>query len=177
MAASLKSPKDFPPQNFTFRGIPCLLRLLEPKDVAALQTFFYSHTQETVHYRYGYMISEMTPERAHSLVAVDQAQDLALTLSSPDHLVIYAVGRYCLTPDGKKAELAVVVSESMRRLGIARLLLKNLIKVAKSRKLEELNAMILADNAPILSLFRSLKFKRAGLPVEGMIELVLKLKA
>lgn len=175
MALAVKRAPDFPPRTFCFRDTACVLRLLKPEDAPVLQRFFYSHTQETIHYRYGYMISEMTAERAHSLVAVDQSRDFALTLSSVDHQVIYAVGRYCLDPDGKKAEVAVVVAESMRRLGLARLLIKTLVKEAGSRGLEELNAMVLADNAPVLSLFHSLKFKRKNLPVDGSMELVLKL--
>jgi GNAT superfamily N-acetyltransferase len=164
------------PRECSFQGKAHLLRLLRSEDRVALQDFFYSHDQETIHYRYGYMISEMTPERANSLVSVDQNSDLALALFSVESGLIQAVGRYCLNPDGSKAELAVVVSESMRRLGVARLLVGTLLKVAQQRGLKEIYASVLSDNAPMLLLLRSFHFQKMPSQTQGSVELRLKLK-
>ena len=59
-------------------GTSCYLRSLRPDDEQRLQDFFYSHSQETIQLRYGYMISTMTHERAYELVNVDQQKDVAL---------------------------------------------------------------------------------------------------
>ncbi len=137
-----------------------MLRPLCPADAPALIEFFASHTPETVHDRYGYSISDMSPERAGALVGVNQAWDLALGIfgagRSGERLA--AVGRFCRDPDGSGAEFALVVRENRRHLGMGSLLLKKLIEVAAGRGLDRLWAQISADNPAMLDLARSLGF-------------------
>jgi hypothetical protein len=67
----------------------------------------------------------MSQQRAYELVSVDQNRDLALAVferDGPDDL-IHAVGRYYLDKNGRSAEMAFVVGESKRRVGMARTLL------------------------------------------------------
>ena len=137
-----------------------LLRPLAPADAPALIEFFASHTPETVHDRYGYSISGMSPERASALVGVNQAWDLALGIfeAGPSGESLDAVGRFCRDPDGRGAEFALVVRENRRHLGMGSLLLKKLIEVAAGRGLERLWAQISADNPAMLDLARSLGF-------------------
>ena len=138
-----------------------MLRPLCPADAPALIEFFASHTPETVHDRYGYSISDMSPERAGALVGVNQAWDLALGIfgagRSGERLA--AVGRFCRDPDGSGAEFALVVRENRRHLGMGSLLLKKLIEVAAGRGLDRLWAQISADmpssTGPLRKMIRS----------------------
>lgn len=133
-----------------------ILRPLGPADDRRLQEFFYSHTEETIIRRYGFTVTRMSRERAFELVGIDQNRDLALAiveLQGPRQ-VIHAVGRYYLDHDGKGAEMAFVVSESKRRLGMARRLLERMMEIATDRGLEFLWAQVDRDNAPMLTLFR-----------------------
>jgi GNAT superfamily N-acetyltransferase len=140
-----------------FGGQPYVLRLLGPADEGRLISFFNSHTEETIRQRYGYHISEMTHERARRLVGVDQARDLALGLferAGDGEEVLHAVGRYLLDPAGRSAEMAFVVRESKRGLGICTTLLRTLLRVARRRGMSYLYAQVQADNAPMRSIFR-----------------------
>jgi len=133
-----------------------ILRPLGPADDRRLQEFFYSHTEETIIRRYGFTVTRMSRERAFELVGIDQNRDLALAiveLQGPRQ-VIHAVGRYYLDPDSKGAEMAFVVSESKRRLGMARRLLERMREIATERELAHLWAQVDRDNAPMLTLFR-----------------------
>lgn len=133
-----------------------VLRPLGPADDRRLQEFFYSHTEETIVRRYGFTVSRMSQERAFELVGINQNKDLALAvveLQGPRQL-IHAVGRYYLDRDSKGAEMAFVVSEDKRRLGMASILLKRMIEIATERKLERLWAQVDRDNSPMLTLFR-----------------------
>jgi len=133
-----------------------ILRPLGPADDRRLQEFFYSHTEETIVRRYGFTVSRMSRERAFELVGIDQNRDLALAvveLRGPRQL-IHAVGRYYLDRDDKGAEMAFVVSESKRRLGMASILLERMIEIANERRLERLWAQVDRDNVPMLALFR-----------------------
>jgi GNAT superfamily N-acetyltransferase len=132
-----------------FGGQPYVLRLLGPVDEGRLISFFNSHTEETIRQRYGYHIAEMTHERARRLVGVDQTRDLAL-----GEEVLHAVGRYLLDPAGRSAEMAFVVRESKRGLGICTTLLRTLLRIARRRGMSYLYAQVQADNAPMRSIFR-----------------------
>ncbi len=134
------------------------IRPLQAGDEPRLQAFFLSHTEETIHERYGGSVTTMTPERASALVNVDQTKDCALGIFSPDGEHLYAVGRYCLDPDGKGAEMAFVVHEKMRRRGLATELLERLIATARARGLRRLWGQTNVHNAAMLGIFRRHQF-------------------
>lgn len=148
-----------------------VLRLLNPSDDRRLQEFFYSHNEDTILRRYGFLVTRMSRERAFELVGVDQNRDLALgifELQGPRQ-VIHAVGRYYLDRNGTSAEVAFVVGERKRRLGMARVLLRRLIDVARARGLLHFWARVDRDNEAMLALFRSLGGQE--LPGESLEEL------
>lgn len=132
-----------------------LLRPLHPSDMRGLQEFFYSHDEETVRLRYGYQRERMTGESAYKLAAVDQRQDLALGLFEEIHerQELRAIGRYYLEPDGKRAEVAFVVHEECRHLGMAGFLLGELASIARRRKIQKFWATVLPDNRAMAGLF------------------------
>jgi len=142
-------------------GVIYRLRFLHTGDVGCLQDFFYTHTPDTIHSRYGYMLKEMTPQRALELVGVDQERDPALGIFSgpPDKEFLHAVGRYCLDSDGRSAELAFVVGENKRGLGMATVLLQELTKLASDHGLRKLWASVAPENVPMLSIFRKHHFR------------------
>jgi len=133
-----------------------ILRPLTPADDRRLQEFFYSHTEETIVRRYGFTVTRMSRERAFELVGVDQNKDLALgifELQGPRQ-VIHAVGRYYLDRDGKGAEMAFVVAENKRRVGMAQVLLERMREIAAERGLHHLWAQVDRDNIGMMKLFR-----------------------
>lgn len=152
-----EDPLALEPREVMFGGQPHVLRPLGPADEGRLISFFNSHTGETIRQRYGYQISEMTPERARRLVGVDQSRDVALGVfaRAPDgEEVLHAVGRYLLDASGQSAEAAFVVRESKRGLGICTALLRALLHIARTRGMSFLGAQVQADNAPMLGIFR-----------------------
>ncbi len=133
-----------------------LLRPLNPSDDQRLQHFFYTHTEDTINRRYGFTITRMSQQRAYELVSVDQNKDLALgifEMQGPRE-IIHAVGRYYLDKKGKSGEMAFVVGENKRRVGMARTLLEEMIEVATARGLKHLWAQVDRDNHPMLRLFQ-----------------------
>lgn len=138
-------------------GLHYILRPLSPADDRRLQEFFYSHSEETIIRRYGFTVTRMSRERAFELVSIDQNRDLALAvveLQGPRQ-VIHAVGRYYLDTEEKSAEMAFVVAENKRRVGMARTLLERMLEIAQRRKLTKLWAQVDRDNVPMLNLFRA----------------------
>lgn len=135
---------------------PFLLRPLHPSDMRRLQDFFYSHDPETVRQRYGYVRDSMTTESAYRLVAVDQNKDLALGIveEAEEGEVIRAVGRYYLDEGAASAEIAFVVHEDNRRMGMGRVLLEELARLGQARGVATFWASVLAGNRAMLALFR-----------------------
>jgi acyl-CoA hydrolase/ribosomal protein S18 acetylase RimI-like enzyme len=133
-----------------------VMRPLRASDEQRLQAFFYTHDEETIQRRYGYAVTRMSPQRAFESACVDQTHDLALAIldMEQDRPAIRAVGRYYLDKKGKAAEMAIVVDQRCRRLGMARVLLDEMIAVGLSRGLKRLWAQVDRDNIPMLKLFQ-----------------------
>jgi L-amino acid N-acyltransferase YncA len=113
--------------------------------------------EDTIHERYGYLITTMTWERAHELVGVDQLRDPALAIievSKKGIETIHAVGRYYWNEKANSAEMAFVVGETKRRIGMAGLLLETLATLARKRGIEKLWAMVLPSNSAMLSVLK-----------------------
>ena len=137
-----------------FGGHTAIIQPLQPSDRDTLLSFFESHTQETIHLRYGYEVKQISGARAAELVGVDQSKDAALGVFEPaEDVPLVAIGRYCLTPDGRASEVAFVVREDRRRHGMATALLEALLRIAGSRGLATLEAQVLRENQPMLEIF------------------------
>jgi len=152
-------PKNFRPSHLPLAlklgPCACTLRRLHNDDVQRLIDFFRSHSEETIQQRYGYHLTQMSPERATHLVGISQRRDAALGLLERHgrRSRLVAVGRYCLRPDGESAEMAFVVHEQRRRLGLATVLLQALIAIARQRNLKRLVAQTQSDNYAMLRIF------------------------
>lgn len=143
-------PDPFPARLVTFHNVACRLRRLHSGDETRLQNFFYSHSKETIHLRYGYTFTSMSRGRAHQLVDVVEGKGLALGIFSVEggHEVLHAVGRYCVeTP--QTAEVAFVVRESERHHGMATALLYELAHHASVHGIRFLRAEVLRENLPM----------------------------
>jgi len=140
-----------------FRAGRFLLRPLHPSDMSTLQEFFYSHDEETIRLRYGYQRERMSGESAYKLAAVDQSRDVALGIFTQHHgrQQLRAVGRYYLDDNGQRAEVAFVVHEATRQVGMAGFLLGELAAVAQRRGIGEFWASVLPNNRAMALVFSS----------------------
>jgi GNAT superfamily N-acetyltransferase len=95
------------------------------------------------------------PVAEGELAAVDQTRDLALGIFSEQQgrQELRAIGRYYLDEGGKRAEVAFVVHEENRHMGMAGFLLGELAVVAKRRGISGFWASVLADNRAMAGLF------------------------
>lgn len=142
---------DFPKGRF-------MLRPLHPSDVRPLQEFFYSHNEETIRLRYGYHRDRMTGESAYRLAAVDQRRDVALGLFEEirGRQELRGIGRYYLDEPGNSAEVAFVVHEQCRQMGMAGFLLCELARVANKRGIAKFWGSVRRDNHAMTALFLTL---------------------
>ncbi|NNE42612.1 MAG: GNAT family N-acetyltransferase, partial [Gemmatimonadetes bacterium] len=134
------------------------VRPLRATDERILQEFFYGHTPETVRERYFSTKETLSHREAAHLCCVDYECRMAFGVvekrGAAERLV--AVARYDLNPRTNLADIAVVVHEDRRRLGIGRFLLNRLIDYARSRKISGLRSELRPDNEAMRALHLSL---------------------
>ncbi|MBI3885275.1 MAG: GNAT family N-acetyltransferase [Opitutae bacterium] len=147
-----------PPRTLLLRdGRSYRLRPLTGADAGLVVEFFGSLSPETIRSRYGYLIRNMTPERAHELVAVAPERELALGIletGPAGREALCAMGRLVVAPDGQAAECAFLVHDRKRRLGMASRLLHYLRLAGRRRGLQRLFAQVRHENRAMLQVFR-----------------------
>jgi acyl-CoA synthetase (NDP forming)/GNAT superfamily N-acetyltransferase len=126
------------------------------------------------------MHEAMSPDNAYlrffsiSRLAAEQEARRVTRAPGPDHAALLALydGRVVGLAsyeverrDGKTAEVAFAVSDTMHHRGIATLLLEHLVSLARARQLEALTAETLPENTGMLRVF-----SEAGLPVRSRRE-------
>jgi hypothetical protein len=149
-----------------------LQRRLLPADEPAFLEFFQSHSKETVFQRYHYIFTEMSHRRAMNLLGVDQRRDVALGIfeTAGQGDLIHAIARYYTEPSGMVAEVAFVVRESARRLGLATHLLHALGVIGAEHHLAWLRGQVLQDNYPMRGLMARYATKIYPMPYADVVE-------
>lgn len=149
-------------KKIQFSGEDFDLRPLYPSDERRLQEFFYSHTKETLQLRYNAVPTNMSREKSCTLVSIDQSTDLALCIvrQKGSAAKLMAVGRYYLIPALNSCEVAFVTREHYQGQGMASMLLQEMMNIASSRGLTSMQAIVLANNTPMLNVFEKAGFVR-----------------
>lgn len=133
------------------------LRPLRESDAARVAEMFATLSADSIRARYGYLIHDMTPERAARLVSVDPAREVPLGIFSLDAAGreerLWAMGRLVHAPDNQSAECAFLVHDAQRRLGMASMLLKYLRVLGRRRGLPRLFAQVRRENKAMLNVF------------------------
>jgi GNAT superfamily N-acetyltransferase len=138
-------------------GTRLLVRPIGPADASALVALHARLSADTIYRRYFGARPHLSPADVDRFTRVDGRTRFALVALLGRDLV--AVARYEGRPAERSAELAVVVDDALHRLGVGRLMLERLVDIAGEAGLDELAADVLAGNAAMLSLLRTL-----GLP-------------
>ncbi len=91
------------------------------------------------------------------LATVDFIKRFAFVASEPEDDVIHGVGRF-EAESSRSGEVAFVVEDSMQGLGLGPLLLERIVAHARKLGYERLTAIVLAENAQMLTIFRESGF-------------------
>jgi GNAT superfamily N-acetyltransferase len=175
------------PRNYIVTGIlkdgtVVTIRAIRRDDSGRLLEAFGSLDRESVYTRFFSYKRELTETELKQFTDVDFDHVVALvaTTTTEDVETIIAGGRY-ITDDApgptRSAEVAFTTEENYQGRGIARLLLRHLVRIARENGVSRLEADVLAGNQPMLTVFR-----RTGLPIQqrsegGVIHVTLSLVA
>ena len=155
-------------------GTNIVIRPIRPEDAEIEQAFIRNLSPESRYFRFMNSISELSLEMLVRFTQIDYHNEMALiaVCSNEDGEEEIGVVRYMTNQDKTTCEFALVVADHWQGKGIARLLMRNLIEVARDRGLEIMEGQVLSNNFRMLDLMTRLNFKISNDPTEAGIKLV-----
>ncbi len=136
----------------TFKKNSVLFRPIKPTDERLLQDFFYSHSQETIFLRYHKPVKTMHHKMAQELVNLDYKYSMAFVglIGELGNERIISVARYMSSTGSNFPEIAFVVHEDYRGIGIAPFLFLQLRRAAINNGFEGFIAHVIPDNTAMM---------------------------
>jgi len=149
-------------------GSPIVVRAIRPEDEPLIVELHAAHSERTIRMRFFSMVKEHSRDSLIRLCHIDYAREMALVAESrrPDGTPFFlGVARYCMDPESREGEFAIVINDRWQGQGLGQHLMKRLIEVARERGVKKLVGSVLRENAPMLKLVQELGFT---VPHEGM---------
>ena len=156
-------PRNYIANEILKDGTTVTIRAVRRDDKSRLLEAFKSLDRESVYRRFFSPKKELTDSELKQLADVDFKQVVALvaTAHGADGEILIGGGRYATDGAGSdQAEIAFMTDANYRGLGIASLILKHLVRIAREAGVQRFEAEVLAENSPMLAVFR-----RSGLAV------------
>ena len=140
-------------------GTAVAVRTIRADDREAIAGAFEDLDRESVYTRFFTYKKELTEEELRQLTEVDFEHVVALvvTARNADGEQLLGGGRYCSEQPlhaTRSAELAFVTADAHHGRGIASLILKHLVLIARDQGLAQLEATVLAHNRAMLAVFQ-----------------------
>jgi RimJ/RimL family protein N-acetyltransferase len=147
-------------------GAPVTVRAIRAEDRQAVVDAFGSLDRNSIYTRFFTFKKGLTDAELRQLTDVDREHVVALVATTPskDHETLLGGGRYCSARPlqaSHSAELAFITADRHNGRGIASLILKHLVLVARDQGLSKLEADVLAQNRAMLTVL-----ERSGLPMK-----------
>lgn len=161
--SSTKLPEPWARSLLLDDGRALWLRRIHPADAEPLRQTFPLLSPEEVRMRFLHPIKELSPESARRLTTIDQATEFALVVAEPfppGQALVGAVARLAIDEGTRRAEFAILVSRFLSGKGLGRLLMQQLIRWARLKRLDEIYGDVLDENYTMLRLAYSLGFRR-----------------
>jgi GNAT superfamily N-acetyltransferase len=144
-------------------GTVVLIRPLRPEDRQREEEFVRAMSPDARRLRFLCSFREASPELIDQLMDVDYDRRMAYVALAHENGQLREVGvsRYSASVDGTQCECAVTVAEHWRHRGLAVVLMRHLIEMARKQGFRQMYSLDAADNQAMQELAAYLGFKRA----------------
>jgi RimJ/RimL family protein N-acetyltransferase len=158
-------------------GLSVCIRPLRPDDRQREIEFINSLSERSRYFRLMAPLKFLPPHLLEQLMDIDYGRRMALvaTVERGGVEQFVAVARYGATDRPDTAELGITVTDAWQRRGIARLLVAELIRYARSQGFRALTGLVLPENFRMLALAKSLGFTSSYDPAEHAMRISLDL--
>ena len=145
------------------------VRALRTEDRAGMLEFVGHMSEQSRYYRFFAPKSTFSEREIAYFVNVDFVNHVALVavLEDAGRPVIVGSGRYIVTQPGR--------ADAHQGLGIASALMRHLVAMARTAKLEALQAEVLAENASMLRVFEKSGLELSKTSQQGVLHVTLRL--
>ncbi|MDP1647299.1 MAG: bifunctional acetate--CoA ligase family protein/GNAT family N-acetyltransferase [Rubrivivax sp.] len=151
------------------------VRPIRPDDAEMLQTFVRGLSQESRYFRFASAMQELPARMLARYTLIDYDREMALVAvvkerhtgddgSHTETELLVGVARYITNPDATSCEFSLAVADDFKGQGLGSRLMLSIIELARSKGLNEIVGLILANNTAMLRLMRSLGFTVAAFP-------------
>ena len=157
-------PRTYTASETLNDGTLVTVRAVRRGDADAFLKAFKNLDRESVYRRFFSPKKELTDDELAQLTDVDFSRVVALlvTKQTGEGEVVMGGGRYATdNPVSRQAEIAFVTDGNYRCLGIASHILRHLVRIAQDAGVAHFEADVLAENEPMLAVFR-----RSCLPMQ-----------
>jgi acyl-CoA hydrolase/GNAT superfamily N-acetyltransferase len=157
MPKDTKHPKELERKVPLHDGTELLFRPIKPTDEKMLRDMCYSCSEKSIAFRFFKDIKIFPHEFIQNFTSVDLSRDMAivgLTQGTGGEEIV-GVGRYYFIESNNRAEVSFLVKDDWQAKGIGTYLLNLLTEIAKKRGIKGFEAIMLADNQHMLSVFHN----------------------
>ena len=148
-------------------GRRVMVRPMQASDARLLQDLFFRLREDDIRTRFFRRLRSLTDEAAQHLCSVDYEREMAFAavVGERESQRLVATSCYFVDPQSGMADVAYLVDPEWQRTGLATLLQRRTIAYARRHGIRGFTADVLADNVPMLTVFR-----RSGLRMESHLE-------
>jgi acetyl-CoA synthetase (ADP-forming)/acetyltransferase len=155
------------------------IRPISPADLDGLRAFFTALSPETLRLRFLFQLREVPESMLREFTMTDDRTHIAFVaeprVAPADQLPeLIAEARYVRGGDSDSAELALVVSDGWRRVGLGTLLVRALSRHACHAGVHRLCGDALAENTAIHGLMRSFGACITSYPGSSTVQICLE---
>jgi RimJ/RimL family protein N-acetyltransferase len=150
------------------------LRPISPADAEPLRSCFSLLTPEEVRMRFLHPLTELSPEMAKRLTHIHPRMEFAQVAAEkdpPGEALIGAVVRASIDAGTRRADFAILVSRFLAQQGLGTLLMKQMLRWAKLKRLEAVYGDVLQENTAMLQLATHLGFRRKHADEPGLVRI------
>ena len=158
---------EISPHILTLRdGRTVTVRSIRPEDEDMLDDAFEKLGKEARYSRFFATVRDVPDDILHPAAPGAQGHVMALVALSGDGTTQRMTGgaRYVTDAVGETCEFAVTVADDWQGLGLARQLMETLIAMARARRIQRMDGVVLSSNAGMRGLAKRLGFKETAYP-------------
>jgi len=140
------------------------IRAIRRGDAQSVLNAFSKLDRDSIYQRFFQLKKELTSAELTQITDVDFSQvfTLVATTRTNEGEILIGGGRFVCNPDEswESADLAFITDHAFQGRGVASLILKHLVEIARERRVVRFKADVLADNRSMIRVFQ-----RSSLPM------------
>lgn len=145
-------------------GTPVTLRPIRPEDEPLVKEFHHELSESSVRQRYFEFISldeRIAHERLIRICCTDYDREWAIVVETVHKGTkkIIGIGRLSLIPGTSQGHLKLTIVDAYHRLGLGTKIVRHLIHIAQTEKVDSVDAYILAENEGMIKICKMMGFE------------------